>query len=109
MKFRRVFKRFRAIPCHTGVYRAARGCLFVYGRHRFKTDKDNSVEGGSSEVDYVLLIDTDELALREAKSPSIMHKVSKVLLQRGIKLKLFPWSVSDTENSHEGEYASPYH
>jgi hypothetical protein len=63
--------------------------LFVYGRHRFKSDKENSVEGGSSKVDYVLLVDDDELALCEAKSPSVMHKVGKVLPQRGIELKWF--------------------
>jgi hypothetical protein len=63
--------------------------LFVYGRHRFKTDKEKSVEGGSSKVDYVLLVDDEEPALCEAKSPSAMHKVGKVLPQRGIELKWF--------------------
>ena len=72
-----------------GVYRATRGCLFVYGRHRFKTDKENSVEGGSSKVDYVLVVDDNRPALCEAKSPSVMHKVGKMLPEHGIELK---WS-----------------
>lgn len=63
--------------------------MFVYGRHRFRTVKENSVEGGSSKVDYVLLVDDDVPALCEAKSPSVMHKVGKVLPQRGIELKWF--------------------
>jgi hypothetical protein len=69
-----------------GVCRAAQGCLFVYGRHRFK---ENSVEGGSSKVDYVLLVDDDKQALCETKSPSVMHQVGQLLPQRGIELKWF--------------------
>ena len=81
-----------------GVHEATRGCLFVYGRHRFRTEKENSVadlgatsftKGGSSKVDYVFLVDDDELALCEAKSPSVMHEVGHVLPERGIELKWF--------------------
>jgi hypothetical protein len=73
-----------------GVYQAARRCLFVlYGRHRFKTDKENSVEGGSSKVDFVLLVNDNKLALCEAKSPSVMHKVGRLLPERGIELTWF--------------------
>ncbi|KAN0102364.1 hypothetical protein V8E52_012018 [Russula decolorans] len=75
---------------HMGVYQAARRCLFVlYGRHRFKTDKENSVEGGSSKVDFVLLVNDNKLALCEAKSPSVMHKVGRLLPERGIELTWF--------------------
>jgi hypothetical protein len=70
-----------------------RGCLFVYGRHRCKGDKQNSVEGGNSKVDYVLLVDDDKQALCEAKSPSVMHKVGPLLPRHGIELK---WSRGQT-------------
>ena len=69
-----------------GVYKAARACLLVYGRHRFKTNKENSVEGGTSKVDYVLLVNDDKRALCEAKSPSVMHRVGELLPKRGIEL-----------------------
>jgi hypothetical protein len=72
-----------------GVYRAARGCLSVYGGHDFETDKENSNEGSSSKVDYVLLVDDDRRALCEATSPSVMHKVGQLLPECGIELKLF--------------------
>lgn len=72
-----------------------------------KTDKENSVKGDSSEVDYVLLVEDDERALCEAKSPSIMHKVGKVLPQRGIELNWFRGDC-DTENPRKGEYAISY-
>jgi hypothetical protein len=71
----------------TGVYKATRGCLFVYGRHRLNIDLESPVEGGGSEVDYVLLVDNDKLSLCEAKSPSVMHAVGQGLPERGIKLK----------------------
>jgi hypothetical protein len=47
------------------------------------------VEGGSSKVDHVLLVDDDQQALCETKSPSVMHKVGQLLPQRGIELKWF--------------------
>src|SRR5258708_1573879 len=72
---------------HTGVYKAVRGCLFLYGRHSLNINLEDSVERGSSKVDYVLLVDNDKLSLCEAKSPSIMHAVGQVLPERGIELK----------------------
>ena len=69
-----------------GVYSAAHGCLSVYGGHGFVTNKENTVEGGTSKVDYVLLVDDNKLALCEAKSPSVMHKVGEELPERGFKL-----------------------
>ncbi len=61
-------------------------CLVVYGRHCLEADMENSVEDGSSKVDYVLLVDDRESALCEAKSPSVMHKVGELLPERGIEL-----------------------
>ena len=72
-----------------GVYRAARGCLFKYGGHTFKADKENSVEGGSSKVDYVMLVDDDKQVLCEVKSPSVMRGGGQLLPQHGIELTWF--------------------
>jgi hypothetical protein len=74
-----------------GCLPGRRKCLFVYGhgRHRFKADRENTVEGSSSKVDDILLVDDDRAAVCEAKSPSIIYKVGQVLPQRGIELKWF--------------------
>ena len=71
-----------------GAYRAARECLSIYGRYLFGTAKINSVEGGSSKVDYVLLVDGDGKALCEAKSPSVVKKLGQSLPPRVIE---FTW------------------
>ena len=69
---------------------AARIFLAIYGDQDFETFKENSVEGGSSSVDYVLVVDNNEVALCEAKSPSVMHHVGKILPEYGIKLTWLP-------------------
>jgi hypothetical protein len=61
--------------------------LSVYGRYRFKTDKENSVEGGSSKVDHVLLVNDDDRALCEVKSPLVTQKAGELLPPHGIELK----------------------
>ena len=52
-----------------GVHEAARKCLGVYRKDMFRTLKENMVEGGSSKVDYVGLVNDNEGVLVEAKSP----------------------------------------
>ena len=74
----------------TGVYKAARIFLLVYGGQRFKTIKENLAEGGSSSVDYVLVVDDNKVALCEAKSPSVMHHVGQILPEHGIELTWLP-------------------
>jgi hypothetical protein len=70
-----------------GVYEAARKCLAEYGGYHFTTDEENSVQGGSSKVDYVALVNGSSKALCEAKSPSVMKKVGELLPARGIELE----------------------
>ena len=70
----------------TGVFNAAHACLFEYGHHRFHSDEENYSEGGTSKVDYVLLVGDDKPALCEVKSPSVMHRVGELLPERGIEL-----------------------
>ena len=77
-------------------YRAAQGCLFVRGRHCFRTDKENSVEGSRSKVDYVLLVEDIESALCDTKSPSVIHDVGQVTAARH-RVKVVLWSVFHTE------------
>ena len=56
------------------------------GRHELDVEDENSIEGGTSKVDYVLLVGDKKLALCEAKSPSVMRKVGEGLPERGFKL-----------------------
>ena len=70
----------------TGFYPAARKCLWEYGQYTFGTAKEDSVEGGSSRVDYVALVNNERRALCEAMSPSLMKKVGGLLPPRGIEL-----------------------
>ena len=70
-----------------GFFEATRRCLAECGRYRFKTAKEQSVEGGRSKVDYAALVNDESKALLEAKSPSVMKKFSELLPPRGIKLK----------------------
>ena len=70
-----------------GFFEATRRCLGLCGPYRFKTDKEQSVEGGSSKVDYDAQVNDESKALVEVKSPSVMKKVGELLPQRGIELK----------------------
>ena len=60
--------------------------LALYGHHTFTILRENSVERGSSRVDYVLEVDNRGRALCEAKSPSVMHNVGEVLPEHGFEL-----------------------
>jgi len=70
-----------------GVYEAARKCLAEYGEYRFRVNEEDSVEGGSSRVDYVVVVNGSPTALCEAKLPSVMKKVGELLPARGIELE----------------------
>jgi hypothetical protein len=69
-----------------GFFTAARKCLAACGGYRFKTVKEDSVEGGSSKIDYLALVDNEGKALCKAKSPSVMKKAGELLPPRGIEL-----------------------
>jgi hypothetical protein len=69
-----------------GFFEATRKCLGRCGPYRFKTAKEQSVEGGSSKVDYVALVNNESNALLEAGSPSVMKKVGAKLPPHGIEL-----------------------
>jgi hypothetical protein len=68
-----------------GLCEATRRCLWEYGKYSLKTARDDPVDGGSSRVDYVALVNNERRALCEAKSPSVMKKVGG-LPPRGIEL-----------------------
>ena len=70
-----------------GVYEAARKCLVEYGGYCFTVNQESSVEGASSRVDYVAMVNDSPMALCEAKSPSVMKRVGKLLPARGIELE----------------------
>ena len=70
-----------------GFFEATRRCLGECGPYSFDTDKEQSVEGGSSKVDYDAQVNDESMALVEAKSPSVMKKVGELLPPRGIELK----------------------
>ena len=69
-----------------GVYRATARVLTLYGHHSFTTLRENSVERGSSRVDYVLAVDNQGCALCDAKSPSVMHNIGERLPEYGFEL-----------------------
>ncbi|KIM82646.1 hypothetical protein PILCRDRAFT_97458 [Piloderma croceum F 1598] len=75
-----------------GILITVHKCLAVHGSHRFKTSKEDSVEGGCSKVDYIVLVDDEEKVLFEEKSPSVMKKLDEVLLVQGFKLQWIPSS-----------------
>ena len=70
-----------------GFFEATRRCLGECGPYCFKTAKEESVEGGSSKVDYDALVNDESKALLEVKSPSVMKKAGELLPPRGIELK----------------------
>ena len=69
-----------------GAFAAIEKCLWVYGQHAFDTLEENLAEQASSKVDYVAVVDNEPKAFCEAKSPSVMKKVSVLLPPRGIEL-----------------------
>ena len=73
----------------TGIFEALRACLYVYGHLRFITNTEISAEGAHSRVDYVTVLVVDgneEVALCEAKSPSVMRHVGQLILAHGFQL-----------------------
>jgi len=70
-----------------GFLVSAERCLWEYGGCNFGNLFEHLVEGGSSKVDYVALVDNASTALCEAKSPSVMKKVGELLPARGIELQ----------------------
>jgi hypothetical protein len=57
----------------------------MFDRSEFRTVEEDVV--GGSKVDYVGLVGNEPKALCEAKSPSVMKKISILLPPRGIELK----------------------
>ena len=57
----------------------------MFDQSEFGTDEEHFA--GGSKIDYVGLVDNEPKALCEAKSPSVMKKVSSSLPPRGIELK----------------------
>jgi hypothetical protein len=77
-----------------GFFKATRKCLGECGPYRFKTAKEQSVEGGSSKIDYDALVNDESMVLVEAKSPSVMKKVG--VLRHRVEMGLR--SIFGTEN-----------
>jgi hypothetical protein len=57
-----------------------------YGGYQFAMTKENSVENGTSKVDYVALMADEARALCEAKLPLVMKKAGDLLPPHGIEL-----------------------
>ena len=70
-----------------GFFVAAGTCLWEYGQYDFQDTKEDLVEGASSKVDYVALVDGESKVLCEVKSPSVMKKVGELLPAQGFELK----------------------
>jgi hypothetical protein len=83
------------VVLNKGVYEAARKCLAEYGEYALHTHEENSVQGGISKVDDVVMVDDTGRVLCERKSPSVMKKVGERLPPRGIKLQ---WAQVPTQS-----------
>ena len=90
-----------------GFFEATCRRLGEYDPYLFRTAKEYSVEGGSSQVDYDALVNLNDesMVLVEAKSPSVIKKVGELLPPRGIELKWVCGQSLGTENlnSFQGE------
>jgi hypothetical protein len=54
-----------------GFFQAARRCFEKYNVSRFHTVVEDSVEGGTSKVDYVAVVEGEPKALCKEMSPSV--------------------------------------
>ena len=70
-----------------GFLEATGDFLRLCGPYNFQDDREKSVEGGSSKVDYEALVNDIKRVLLEAKSPSVMKIAGELLPSRGIELK----------------------
>lgn len=70
-----------------GLFTATQVCLDMFGEYVFRTAKEEHVEGGTSKVDYVGMVDDERKVLTEAKSPSVMKALGDSLPAHGIKLE----------------------
>lgn len=74
-----------------GIFEVLGACLYLYDHRTFMTRFEDSAEGGMSKVDYMLVVDdNEEVALCEAKSPSVMRHVGEVLPDHGFQLTWLP-------------------
>jgi hypothetical protein len=65
--------------------------LCIYDdEYDFVVDTEQVADRGSSKVDYVLQVDDRDEVLVEAKSPSVMNNVGRLLPQHGIELTWAP-------------------
>ena len=88
-----------------GVYEAARKCLVEYGGYCFTVNQESSVEGASSRVDYVAMVNDSPMALCEAKSPSVMKNEEswQAAACAGHRVGMDSQSISRAENSRSGK------
>ncbi|KAM6493291.1 hypothetical protein JOM56_011425 [Amanita muscaria] len=86
----------------TGFFKATRKCLGEFGSYSFKTAKKHSVEGGTSKIDYVALVNGEPKAVCEAKSPSVMKQVGELLPPHGNRVEMGSRSISGVENPFYG-------
>jgi hypothetical protein len=61
------------------------------GPYSFDNSQEVSAEGSSSKVDYVSLVNDEEILFCEAKSPSVMKSFGEELPPRGFQLE---WTTS---------------
>ena len=76
-----------------GVFKAAARCLWQYDRSKFKKTAEQKVVGAKSAVDFHILVNDNFVTLVEAKSPTVMNKLSELLPENAFKIR---WTAGST-------------
>jgi len=71
----------------SGVFNAARKCLWIFDQSTFRVLPEQRAEEGASIVDFHVLVNRNLVALVEAKSPRVMHKLDQLLPQNAVKIR----------------------
>jgi len=77
-----------------GVFEATRKCLRLFDQSSFfQVEAEQKIVGAGSIVDFHALVNDDIVAIVEAKSPKVMHKLGELLPQNAIEMK---WMAGST-------------
>lgn len=70
-----------------GVFSATQECLLQYGQLEFSTELEQGVEEAKSIVDFHALVEDKIVAVVEAKSPKVMHRLGELQTQNAFEVR----------------------
>jgi len=71
-----------------GVFKATTTCLWLFDQSvAFQVLPEQTVEGAGSIVDFHALVNRGLIALVEAKSPKVMHKLGELLPRNAFEMR----------------------